>query len=318
VTIKKLLQTAREKIALPEAELLLAHALSLPRERIIAHPEKKVGFWRRKKFQKNVKNRQNGRPVAYLVGHKEFFGLDFLVNRHTLIPRPETELIVEEIIKDVRDMRDEIKDKLLLIDVGTGSGCIPISIMKTLAPNPMWFGVKTFGVDISRRALRVAKKNSKKHKVNIKFIQGNLLQPILTSKPQHQSKARYGAQHLNPKTLKHIFITANLPYLTEEQFKSEKSIQFEPKSALVAKDDGLYLYKKLLRQIKLLVTRYLLLVTCFFEIDPAQTDKIKTLIKQYLPAARVEINPHTNPPAGGGVRVKKDLCGQDRLVIFDI
>ena len=94
-TITQLLQRANKIIDLKEAELLLAHVLKKPKEYIISHPETNVIFFASLKYKQLIKKRYKGLPIAYLTGHKEFFGLDFLVNKHTLIPRPDTEVLVD-------------------------------------------------------------------------------------------------------------------------------------------------------------------------------------------------------------------------------
>lgn len=150
------------------------------------------------------------------------------------------------------------------------------------------FGMTVVAVDISRGALRVAKKNAKLHKVNINFVHGNLL----------SSLTKYlisNIQYFN------VVITANLPYLTAEQFKSEPSIQREPRLALVAdNEDGLSLYEKLFQQIQslLLIANCSLLI--LLEIDPRQVEGMKKLTRQYLPDFSCEI--------------KKDLNGFDRII----
>lgn len=280
--ILQLLQSAYQQIDKLDADLLLSFTLKKTREYFMIHEDGIVSDAARKKFNKLVKKRKTGWPLAYITGHKEFFGLDFLVNKHTLIPRPDTEILVEEVIKTI-DNKQLTNNKLALIDVGTGTNCIPIAIIKASKHK----SIKTFAIDISPSALAVAKKNAKKHKVKIKLIHGNLLKPL---------------KHQNIKTFKQIIITANLPYLTKEQYQSEKSIQHEPKSALVAKKEGLALYEKLLHQIKLIPSPYNLVPTTYFEIDPSQSEKITALINKILPNSKIEI--------------KKDLAGRNRVVII--
>lgn len=269
-TIKQLLYFASNKIDKLDAEILLSHTLGKPREYILAHPEKKINLFKKINFKNYINRRKNNEPVAYITGHKEFFGLNFIVNKFTLVPRPETEIIVEEALKEMK------KNDYLLVDVGTGSGCIPISISKNK-------NTKAYATDISQKALKTAKKNAKKHNVSINFLHGNLLEPFIKLKKQKQN----------------ILITANLPYLTEEQFAKELSISREPKLALVAKEQGLFLYKELLKQIKDFSN-----TICFFEIDPLQTEKIKIIIKNTLPKSKIEI--------------LKDLSGNNRVVKINL
>lgn len=262
-----------------ETDLLKSFILKKTYEYIVSHPEQKINFWQRIKLENLIKKRKSGIPFAYLTKNKEFFSLAFLVNKQTLIPRPETEILVETILKILKDKQNQ---KNILIDVGTGTACIPISILKNNSNIE-----KVFATDISRKALVVAKKNNRKHKTNITFLKGDLLKPFLNKKINLQNK--------------NIFISANLPYLTLEQFEKEKSIQAEPKIALVAKEKGLYLYKKLFIQIKELKAENIFV---FCEIDPDQTLEITKIIQRIFGNIVIEI--------------KKDLAGLDRTVYFKI
>ena len=215
----------------------------------------------------------------------KFFGLDFLVNKNVLVPRPDTELMVKTALEH---LNTSSPNHILLLDVGTGSGCIPISVIKTLKHK----NIKTIAVDISTKALGIAKKNAKKYNVEIKFLHGNLLEPVIKNISLNQFKS--------------MLITANLPYLTNKQFETENSIQHEPKLALVADNDGLALYEELLKQIATFHTcppSGRVPLSSFLEIDPSQTNKIKILIKKYLPESSIEI--------------KKDLAGLDRLAVIN-
>ena len=159
-----------------DLDLLLAKTLHQTKEFIFLHPQYLVSIIQHLHFRWLVYLKKKGYSVAAIVGHKEFYGLDFLVNKHVLIPRPDTELMVEEAVERIKGTREKEEENIILIDVGTGSGCIPISILKNLtAP------IQTFAIDVSRPALRIAKKNAKKHNVNIQFLHGNLLEPILKS-----------------------------------------------------------------------------------------------------------------------------------------
>ena len=269
-----------------DAEILLSFVLNKSREYIISHPEIILTSTQITKFQKFINRRKDNEPVAYLTGHKEFYGLDFLVNKHTLIPRPETELIIDKTM----DLISGDLTNTNIIDVGTGSGCIIITLAKLLKNKNIQF----FGIDISPQALQIAKKNAKSHHLNsyIKFIKGNLLQPILKHKKLLITNSKF-------------LITANLPYLTPAQIKSSPSIQHEPKLALIAGDDGLKYYRQLFKQIKelkKLSPKSQISILC--EIDHTQTKKIKQLIKDKLPLAKFN--------------VIKDLGGYDRLVLISI
>lgn len=262
-----------------DLELILAHTIHRDRAFVVAHPEYRLNFAERCKLTYYFLKLRQGWSVAHLTHHKEFFGLDFYINRHTLIPRPDTELLVETVLGD---MHQQQKD-FMLIDVGTGSGCIPITLAKKLPHTPL----EIIATDISQGALRVARCNAHTHGVTITFHQGNLLEPVL--------------RHLNNKV---VFLTANLPYLTDDQFKNEPSIQKEPYRALVAKNNGLALYEELLQQLKKALGTKRATLYAYFEIDPSQTEGIKNLIQNYLPTARVII--------------RNDLAGLPRLACISL
>lgn len=253
-----------------DSELLLAFVLKQSREYIVTYPEKKVSFFQKYRFLSLVKKRASGIPLAYLTGQKNFFGLDFLVNKHTLVPRPDTEILVEKVLEELKNTSAKI-----LIDIGTGSGCIPISVAKNTNQN-----IQFLATDISKQALKIAKQNAQKHNTKITFLQGNLLEAVF------------------PKNipLQNIILSANLPYLTQEQFDEEKSIQQEPHSALVADDAGLALYKELLTQMQ----QNNITGIFFFEIDPSQSHALSEYITKIFPNSKIQII--------------KDLCGRDRIV----
>jgi len=298
-----------------ELDLILAHTINKPKEFIYTHPEYKLNFFEYLRFKYYLYLLKKNWPVAYIIKHKEFYGLDFYVDKRVLIPRPETELMVEEALDCIKRQNE----KMLLIDVGTGSGCIPITLQHLNTETLKH--VETIAVDISKKALRVARKNAKKHNVDIKFLHGDLLEPVLKDYyPPHRrtSVLRDTCPHdrgHRDRRVCYVTITANLPYLTKKQHASSPSIQREPKSALVANNSGLAFYEKLLQQIKKLTAypaaarpRFTgggdLRLTTFFEIDPSQSKKIKLLIKKYLPQ--------------GEISVKKDLAGLDRVVCVEI
>lgn len=270
-----------EPLGASETDLLIAWSIGCDRTFVIAHPEYRLTFPQYVRFLFARRQRKQGTPFAYITGRKEFCGREFIVNKNVLIPRPETELVVEEVTKEIE--KQNINTQVVYIDVGTGSGCIPISIAK--ATNKK---IRTIAVDISRKALRTARKNAKRFGLDILFLRGDLLKPIIGS----------------PSLLtggKVIIITANLPYLTKQQFNAEKSIQKEPRNALVADNQtGFSLYEKLFQQIKTHLTNANYSLFIAVEIDPRQAYGAETISKKYFPSAEVKI--------------KKDLAGRDRLV----
>jgi release factor glutamine methyltransferase len=237
-----------------DAEVLLSFVLNKPKEFLYTYPDHKLTKSQQTKFTNLIKKRTNGVPVAYLTGQKEFYGRSFIVNKDVLIPRPETELIIDTI----KQVNKKTKKQIIIADIGTGSGCIAITLAKEL-PN-----TKIIATDISTKALKVAKKNASKHKVlsKISFHQGNLLEPI--------------------KDKKIDILIANLPYLDPKW--QTNSIKHEPSLALYAKEKGLKLYRELLEQISQQKHQPKIIL---FEIDPRQKDSIKKVIKKILPLAEI-------------------------------
>jgi len=219
-----------------DAELLLSFVLRKPREYVLAHPEIKLTKKQILKFYKLIAQRAKNIPLAYLTGVKEFYGREFYVDKRVLVPRPETETLIEQ----VKSEKLKMKSDAIIVDIGTGSGCIIITLAKELENlKSKISNLKFLATDVSPDALAVAKKNVKLHGVDkkIKFLQGNLLEPILKNKDFliHNSE---------------FFILANLPYLTLKQIKQSPTIQHEPRLALTAGKDGLKYYRELAKQLQ--------------------------------------------------------------------
>lgn len=281
MTISQVLKTS--SLPRAEAETLLAFFLNKNREFILTHPETIISPAIHKKFRAGEKKRLQNWPLAYLTGHKEFYGLDFRVSPVVLVPRPETEMLVEEIVKMAAE-----KKQPLIIDLGTGSGAIIISLaseLRRLVP-AIFKQTKFLALDISRPALKMAQTNARQHKLNrkIKFSSGDLLAPIMTRLKNRE-----------------LIIAANLPYLTPAQIKISPTIKREPRLALDGGQDGLKYYRRLFRQLK---DTPFSGATVFCEIDQKQDKEIANLAKKYWPAAEIEI--------------KKDLAGRKRLVIIKL
>lgn len=289
MNIKQALADAQQKLskvgiesARLDAEIILAHVLNKSREHIITYPEKKISKGQFANYLHALKKRINCDPVAYITGTKDFYGLNFSVNEDVLVPRPETELMVDKAIEIANNAK-----QITIIDIGTGSGCIIIALAKNLKSI-----FKYYATDISAPALKIAVKNAEKNNIlrRINFFQGNLLEPIINQ------------NLISPNS--EIIITANLPYLTPFQVDNSASIQNEPILALEAGGDGLKYYRQLFKQIKKIkalknITGYIL---C--EIDPSQNESISKLISDELNIDSFEI--------------KKDLAGLDRLVVIKI
>lgn len=276
------LKTAQIPNAESEAREIFEFVLKKDWAFLLAHPEKQVPEKQVREINKLIRRRLNNEPLAYILGYKNFYGLDFIVNKDVLIPRPETEMMVEKVLILLKkELRNKLRNKIITyIDIGTGSGCIPISTLKNLSPllrkHARRIGgegvrewlinnrIDIIATDISLTALKTAKKNAEKHKVSnqIKFIQESLLSPFLKGGlpvPPSFSEGRrerleISKNYQSPVTSHQLIITANLPYLSENLYQSTQvSVKdYEPKQALLSGQDGLDHYRKLLDQIKTL------------------------------------------------------------------
>ena len=204
-----------------DSEILLSKALGKSREKMIVEYNNRVNSKEILKFKKFINRRSLKEPVAYILKEKEFWSKIFEVDRNTLIPRPETELMVDKLIKIY------LKKKIFILDIGTGSGCILISLLSELNNS------KGLGIDISKKALLIAEKNAKKHKIinNISFL-----------------KRSFSDIH----NYKFDLIVSNPPYIKSKEIKylDEDVKKYEPKIALDGGNDGLDVIKKVIYKSK--------------------------------------------------------------------
>jgi release factor glutamine methyltransferase len=191
-----------------DAELLLARALDVPRSYLFAHPEDEMDAAACERFSATIKNRASGAPLAYITGEKEFWSMNLIVTRDTLVPRPETEILVDQALQ--RIPRDSA---LRVLDVGTGSGAIALAVAKE-RPN-----CEIVATDISAAALAVAKENARQHSLpNIEFLRGDWLEPV-------------AGQLFD-------IIATNPPYVPSGD-KDLERLKHEPLAALASGADGL-------------------------------------------------------------------------------
>jgi release factor glutamine methyltransferase len=207
------------------AEVLLAHVLGRSREEIFVYNGDKVSDKELGAFKGLFERFYKGEPVAYLINKKEFFGLDFYVDGNVLIPRPETEILVEKVIDFVKKS-DNGEELVSVLDLGTGCGNIALSIAKNLN------NVHVTAADVSANALEVAKKNAVnfgvQHKVD--FVYSDLLENVAGE---------------------FDVVVANLPYIGERKHRyiSKEAQEYEPSVALFGGENGLTLYERLFRQM---------------------------------------------------------------------
>ncbi|MFA6525607.1 MAG: peptide chain release factor N(5)-glutamine methyltransferase [Patescibacteria group bacterium] len=237
-----------------DAEVLLSFVLKKPKEYILSHPEIILTKNQQVTLDRLIKKRTQSEPVAYLTNNKEFYGLDFYVDENVLIPRPETELLVDTALKEIN-----YDSTVTIADIGTGSGCITVAIAKNLPQT------KIIAVDISRPALAIAKRNAKSYGVEkkISFVYGDLL---------------------NKLKVPVDIIIANLPYVPNSEAKKE--ISFEPKIAVFAENYGMELLEKIITQSKTKLSKNGMM---FLEIHPPQAEKISVFAKHNFPGAKISI-----------------------------
>jgi release factor glutamine methyltransferase len=259
-----------------DAELLLAHVLGVNRAAILTWPDRPLTPKQLTRYRNLVLRRAAREPLAYIVGHREFYDLDFVVDARALIPRPETELLVEHALRTARRITPEAGTPLQLADVGSGSGAIAVTLAVHLPQATI------YALDDSAEALALTTENARRHRVadRVHPLQGDLLSPL----PQPVD-----------------VITANLPYVatTEwEELPPEIRIH-EPRAALDGGPDGLALIRRLLAMASphMRPGGALLL-----EIGASQGGAVTALARQHLPQARVQ--------------VYQDLAGLDRLVLI--
>ncbi len=211
-----------------DAQVLLAHVFEKPRTWLLAHTSWVSDLRAEKRLEKLVRRLEQGEPLPYVLGHWEFFGLDFRLTPDVLIPRPETELLVESAIGWLRAPRSEetSSEERVVADIGTGSGCIAVSLAKNVP------SIHVLATDISPAAIKVAKANAKRNKTlsQIEFLTCDIL-------PPHDQAA--------PDVRQFDLLCANLPYIPTEKLQGLPVYQHEPTLALDGGPDGLDPYRKL-------------------------------------------------------------------------
>lgn len=261
------------------AQVLLARVLDLTRTQVLARPEQPLAPEPHSRFAGLVARAAAGEPLAYLTGQREFCGLEFWVNRHVLVPRPETELLVE-LARALRPAR--------LVDVGAGSGCLAITLALLLPE------AAVTAVDISPEALELARLNAARHHVaeRITFTHSDLLAAWL---PPTDPFATWPPAHRAPPSFD--LIVANLPYIDTDELRRLSVARHEPWLALDGGPGGLVLVQRLLRQAPRCLARGGRLL---LEIGATQGPAAVALARAAFPRAVVALH--------------QDLAGLDRVV----
>lgn len=241
-----------------QAELLLAHALGISRAQVLPRLNETIAADVAARYAANVARRAQHEPLAYILGHQEFYGLDFVVDRRVLIPRHETETLVELALQRMPRVSP------VVIDVGTGSGALALGLAHHLAQ------ASIFATDISSDALAVAQMNATRLRLEsrVKFLQGDLLQPAA-----------------GPFDV----LVANLPYIPSQRFERlPREIRaFEPRLALDGGEDGFAVIRRLLAQLESHAARG---AVAFIEISEEQGAGALDLFRRKFPRAPVTVH----------------------------
>ena len=268
MNIKESLKWGKDQLLLcdvsePEASAraLLSSVLGLTRTQLAAEPERKLTVGEERKYRKYIKKRQGHEPVWQIIGQVDFWGMPYLVTKNVMVPRPETEILVNKALEHVGKRK---KEKFRILDLGTGSGTIAVALAKELGE------AEVCASDVSAAALAVAKKNAKRllGSRKITFKRGDLLVPW--------------------KGQKFDIITANLPYIPHEDMSSLQFdvLHHEPRVSLDGGKGGLEIYERLLHELPDHLTPR---GAVFCEIGIGQGEELGRLVGKYLPEYSLEV-----------------------------
>jgi release factor glutamine methyltransferase len=257
------------------AELLLGAILNAKKIELYLERDRVLTSQHIDKFDEYIRERVSGRPLQYIIGNTEFFGLEFTVNEKVLIPRPETETLVETVIRLLKDC-----PRPKIVDLGTGSGAIAISLAKNLA------GSSVYATDISSDALKVARENARRNQVEsrIDFLCGDLFEALRNQRFEGVIDC----------------VASNPPYVSQEEFdRLPKEVRdYEPIVALKTDEEGTSFHRKIIENsLDFLKANGMLIM----EVGLGQAGRVADLIGD-----RKEFK---------GAEIKKDLGGIERIVI---
>lgn len=259
-----------------EATDILSHLLNTDKTKLFLS-DAKVSKETLAKAKVMLKTYKAGKPLAYILGYKYFYGLKFKVSKHVLIPRPETEWLVEQALNKIKNQDSKVKNKktnsairnfnFSILDIGTGSGCIAISISHSLSTCHLSLGTSVTASDISASALTVAMQNDKIHKADVTFIQSDLFKSICG---------------------KYNIITANLPYVPQGMYELlYHNLKYEPKVAITDGGEIWNIYNRFFKALP----RYLKPSgTALLEIDDGSKPDLQKMIKKLLPGWKAKFS----------------------------
>ncbi len=292
-----------------DAEIILAHILKIKRADVIAFPEQTIDHHNVSLFKEYTQRRAANEPLAYIVGEKEFYGRVFNITQETLVPRPETEVLVERALAIAQNhIKKSPRKPLIIVDVGTGSGIIIVTLAAELATRYSDHMCGFIATDTNIDALTVAESNAQIFDVaeQIAFIHAPFISPLLKSEAcmrilEHDA---------------HLLICANLPYVdnaskeTLLKRKESSGLAFEPQEALWSDDGGLAHYKMLFADIATLLERIQVPMHILCEIDPQQEKPLIKHVRNCITSQEQKYSLATQTHA--------DLAGRPRVVEFAI
>ncbi len=243
-----------------EAEILLINILRVPRHRIYAFQEQELTSHEEELLARSLERRLKREPLAYILGHKEFYGVDLAVRPGALVPRPETELLVEQTL--FLSLVHMEGGQMVIAEPGTGSGAISINLAIHL---PM---ARIYATELYQEAVEVAEYNISRHNVadRVTLLQGDLLEPV----PEMAD-----------------IIVANLPYLSSDAIPNlQPEVQWEPREALDGGVDGLDIIKRMMHQARHKLRQNGVMI---LEIDPHQVQPLEKLALELFPGANISV-----------------------------
>ncbi len=253
---RELLDAHRINDTTLETEILLRHVMHVDRVQFYQDLDGELPIEQAQAFRYLVNRYRRGEPIAYITGHREFFGLDFILDSRVLVPRPETEALVEKALSLAKEHHIQT-----IADVGTGCGAIAVSLTMNLPQTTV------YALDSSADALEVARLNCEKHGVSqhVRLLQGNLLEPLPVSVD---------------------IITANLPYVQTADIPTAGPLSYEPRGALDGGEDGLDKFSEFIPQTKAKLNPH---GCVLMEIGAGQSEAVLKLVRQSFLTASISV-----------------------------
>jgi len=256
VTIDEAISYGKSKIHSDYAKILLSDLLNINSLELLLHLNETVPEDILDKYKKEVEAVYNNKPIQYAMGHINFYGEEYLIDENVLIPRFETEELIEKVLVK---LKEEFTEPIDVIDLGCGSGVIGLTLEKKVKTNSIDL------IDISEKALEVTKKNITKHNSKANTIKSNMLESI---------------------TKKYDLIISNPPYIKDNEEIEDIVKDNEPHIALYAGEDGLDSYKLIIKDLKNYLKDKSIIA---FEIGSTQANQIKELLLKEIPSLEIEV-----------------------------